>query len=56
MPNSLWFKSREKHRESEAPAELAKLRFGRSLTLPGNELVGSKTDRFFLKRIAGLHR
>ena len=30
----------EKQRESEAPAELAPPWFGRSLTLPSNELVG----------------
>jgi hypothetical protein len=30
----------ENHGESEAPAELFTPRFGKSLTLPSNELVG----------------
>ena len=32
-------KSRKNCRESEAPAELATLRFGRSLTLPENAVL-----------------
>ncbi len=37
-----------KQRESEAPAELATPWFGRSLTLPSNELVGqSRCDHVY---------
>ncbi len=40
LQTSLPSQSIEKQRESEAPAELAPPWFGRSLTLPSNELVG----------------